>query len=124
MILMTNKSTPASRLDEPLYTLKNETLYEKYGFSCRSGSLEKSTILGSIVNNIFQWDKDVINKNLLDRRGNFQNITIFAMTESDLTQVILPKDFKNVSTEFPNTYEVSTVLPRFLRSPRLARLPV
>ena len=110
MILMTDKLTPPSRIDEPLYILDNETLYEKYYFKGRSGSLDKNVILGSIMNNIFRWDDFVINKNLLDRRGNFNNITIFGMSSRELNQVRIPRNLKsirNVSAEFPDTIEVS-----------------
>ena len=106
MVLLTDELIPPSRIDEPLYSLKNETLYERY----RYRFLEKNNILGTIVNNIFRWNYDVIDKNLLDRRGNFHNITIYGMTSGELNNVKLPRNLKNirnVSVEIPNTYEVS-----------------
>ena len=94
-----------SRIDKPLYFLENTTLWEQFRFR----SFKKRNRLGSILQNKFIWDINK-EKNLLERRGNFENLTLIGMTHAWATATVLPKDWKNkaeVSTIVKNTYEVS-----------------
>ena len=55
------------------------------------------------------WNSN-LPKNLLERRGNFENITLTGMTEAELTFNQLPNDLHNVaniSENIPNAYDVS-----------------
>ena len=93
-----------SRIDEPLYFLDNVTLLEQYELK----SIRKTNVLATIDNNEFKWD---VNKarNIFDRRGNFENLTLFAVTDAYSMYNQLPKNFKEIapiSNVVPNTYEV------------------
>ena len=93
-----------SRIDEPLYELDNGTLWEHYKFK----SIQKSTKLATLQGNYLKWLEN-IPKNLYERRGNLENITLFAMTEYETSYNILPSNLKevaNVSEEVSNSYEV------------------
>ena len=93
-----------SRIDEPLYFLDNVTLLEQYELK----SIRKTNVLATIDNNEFKWNfnKD---RNIFDRRGNFENITLFAVTDAYALYNQLPENFKDIapiSNVIPNTYEV------------------
>ena len=102
-----------SRIDKPLYFLENTTLWEQFGFK----SFKKRNRLGSILQNKFIWDINK-EKNLLERRGNFENLTLIGMTEPWATASVLPTDWKNtakVSSAVKDTYEVSKSPNRLAR---------
>ena len=93
-----------SRIDEPLYFLDNGTLLEQYELK----SIRKTNVLATIDNHKFEWN---VNKarNIFDRRGNFENITLFAVTDAYALYNQLPENFKDIapiSNVIPNTYEV------------------
>ena len=99
-----NQSQKYSRIDEPLYELENGALWEHFEFK----SIRKSRELAKLYGNELKWAPNVP-KNFFERRGNFENITLLAMTEAELSYNELPKDLKevaNVSELIPNTYEV------------------
>ena len=93
-----------SQIDEPLYFLKNGLLIEHYEFK----SLKKTNVLGKVNNNEFIWNKN-IKTNLFERRGNFENLTLIAVTEHDRTFTDFPPNMANVSGIVPNTVEVCTL---------------
>ena len=64
-----------SRIDEPLYQLDEGNLWEYYRFK----SITKSVRLATLIKNEFQWNTNK-SKNLFERRGNFENITLFGMS--------------------------------------------
>ena len=93
-----------SRIDKPLYFLENTTLWEQYRFK----SFKKRNRLGSILRNKFIWDINK-KKKLLERRGNFENLTLIGITEAWATATVLPKDWQKtakISTDVKDTYEV------------------
>ena len=103
-IIVGNQSQKYSRIDEPLYELENGALWEHFEFK----SMRKSRELAKLYGNELKWAPNVP-KNFFERRGNFENITLLAMTEAELSYNELPKDLKevaNVSELIPNTYEV------------------
>ena len=56
----------------------------------------------------FIWNQN-ISPDFFERRGNFNNITLFGMTDAETTFNQLPTDFEktaNPSKEIPETYEV------------------
>ena len=56
-----------------------------------------------------KWLLPKVSRNLYDRRGNFENITLLAMTEAELSYNELPNDLAsiaNISKIIPNTFEV------------------
>ena len=56
-----------------------------------------------------KWLLPKVSRNLYERRGNFENITLLAMTEAELSYNELPKDLAsiaNISKIIPNTFEV------------------
>ena len=93
-----------SRIDEPLYHLDEGNLWEHYRFK----SITKSVQLATLIKNEFQWNTNK-SKNLLERRGNFENITLFGMSAMWTTYNNLPNTFikeDHISKTIPNTYEV------------------
>ena len=93
-----------SQIDEPLYFLKNGLLFEHYEFK----SLRKTNLLGEVNNNEFIWNEN-IKTNLFERRGNFENLTLIAVTEHDRTFTDFPPNMANVSGIVPKTVEVCTL---------------
>ena len=95
-----------SRIDEPVYVLDdNNVLWEQYKFK----SLKKSNELGRVNGNVFQWNEDMP-VNTWDRRGNFDNLTLIAVTESGLTCNFLPNDLEkseDISNIVSNSFEVT-----------------
>ena len=64
--------------------------------------------LGRLDGEQFIWNQNVA-QNFFERRGNFNNITLFGMTETELTFNQLPKDLEKTekpSKEVSETYEV------------------
>ena len=93
-----------SRIDEPLYHLDEGNLWEYYRFK----SITKSVQLATLFNNEFQWNTNK-SKNLFERRGNFENITLFGMSGIWTTYNSLPNTFikeDHISRTIPDTYEV------------------
>lgn len=90
-----------SRVDEPLYSYTNGSLFENYKFK----SLKKKNLLGVVSNKNFVWN-DNFERNLFSRRGNFENIELIAMTDHDGTFTDFPSNEGNVSKVIPKTIEV------------------
>ena len=93
-----------SQIDEPLYFLKNGLLFEHYEFK----SLRKTNVLGKVNNNEFIWNENT-KTNLFERRGNFENLTLIAVTEHDRTFTDFPPNMANISEIVPKTVEVCTL---------------
>ena len=96
-----------SRIDEPLYFLDNGTLLERYELK----SIRKSNVLATIDNNELKWNSNKA-RNFFERRGNFENITLFAVTDAYSMYKQLPSNFKEIapiSNVVPNTYEVRVI---------------
>ena len=103
-IIVGQQSKRYSRIDEPLYELYNGTLWEHYEFK----SIQKSKELGKTQGDEMKWLPRVL-RNFYKRRGNFEKITLFAMTEAEMSYNELPKDLArvaNVSKLILDTYEV------------------
>ena len=95
-----------SQIDKPLYFLENNTtLWEQFRFR----SFKKRNRLGRILRNKFIWDTNK-KRNLLERRGNLENLTLIGMMEPWETATILPKEWREmvtVSKVVKDSYEVS-----------------
>ena len=103
-IIVKNRFVKYSRIDEPVYILDNGTLYEYYEFK----TLKFSNILLKKNGNEFKWTKNTP-QNIFERRGDFQNVTLIAVVESDMGLNKLPTDFEKsaiISEIIPDTYEV------------------
>ena len=64
--------------------------------------------LAKIYGNEFKWTENVA-QNIFERRRDFQNITLFAVVETDMGQNSLPEDYEKlapVSDLIPDTHEV------------------
>ena len=93
-----------SPIDVPLYFLENEILWEHYELN--SMSFHNSLVMSD--GEKFIWNQN-ISPDFFERRGNFNNITLFGMTDAETTFNQLPTDFEktaNPSKEIPETYEV------------------
>ena len=93
-----------TQIDTPLYFLENGKLYEQFEFK----SLRKRNQLGSIQDGKLLWDINQ-KKNFLERRGNFENLTLIGMTEAWSNAIILPKEWRknaDVSAIVKDTYDV------------------
>ena len=102
-----------SRIDKPLYFLENTTLWEQFQFK----SFKKRNRLGSILRNKFIWDINK-KKKLLERRGNFENLTLIGMTDPWSNTIVLPKEWRKnakVSIIVKDTYEVRNFRIYFVR---------
>ena len=114
-----------SRIDEPLYFLDNGTLLERYELK----SIRKSNVLATIDNNELKWNSNKA-RNFFERRGNFENITLFAVTDAYSGGSMynqFPKNLKEIAPNsdlVPNTYEVCNkeAHVRFLQKKRRRRL--
>ena len=94
--------TKYSTIDSQVYFMTNNSIWENYEFQ----SLRKRTLLIKISENKFSW-KSEVKQNFFDRRGNFENITLFAMTASDMSNNIYPREMPgNLSSAIENAYEV------------------
>ena len=103
-IIIDKKQEKYSPIDVPLYFLENEMLWEHY----RLKSMRKRKYLGRLSGEQFIWNQN-ISQNFFERRGNFNNITLFGMTDTELTYNQLPKDLEkteNSSKIISETYEV------------------
>ena len=104
-ILVVKELEKYSRIDEPIFFLENKTLWEHYGFK----SMKKTNILANQQDDgEFKWNQ-IYSKNVLERRGNFENIKLITMTEISTTSIQLPRnldEIANISKEVPNSYEV------------------
>ena len=96
-----------SRIDEPLYFLDNGILSERYELK----SIRKSNVLATIDSNELKWNSNKA-RNFFERRGNFENITLFAVTDAYALYNQLPENFKDIapiSNVIHNTYEVCVI---------------
>ena len=102
--LVDNKTKEYSPIDVPLYFLENETLWEHYELK----SMRYHNSLGRLDGEQFIWNQN-ISPNFFERRGNFNNITLFGMTDTETTYNQLPADWEkteNLSKEISETHEV------------------
>ena len=91
-------------IDVPIYFLENKMLMEHYELK----SMRTSNYLGRFIGKEFMWNQ-TLSQNIFERRGNFNNITLFGMTETQLTFNQLPTDLEKIeqpSKVIPETYEV------------------
>ena len=91
-------------IDVPLYFLENKILWEHYELK----SMRTTNYLGRFIVEEFLWNQN-FSQNIFERRGNFNNITLFGMTETQLTFNQLPTDLEKIekaSKSIPETYEV------------------
>ena len=103
-IIIDNQPKKYSPIDVPLYFLENEMLWEHYELK----SMKFHNSLGRLDGEQFIWNQNVA-QNFFERRGNFNNITLFRMTDTELTYNQLPKDLEkteNPSKIISKTYEV------------------
>ena len=104
-----------SPIDVPLYFLENEILWEHYELK----SMRFHNSLGRLDGEQFVWNQN-ISPNFFERRGNFYNITLFGMTDTETTYNQLPADrgkTKNPSKEIFETYEVKANMQQALMWP-------
>ena len=105
-IIIDNQPKKYSPIDVPLYFLENEMLWEHYELK----SMRFHKILGRLDGEQFIWNRN-ISPNFFKRRGNFNNITLFGMTDASITFNQLPTDLEKTqspSKEISETYEVKT----------------
>ena len=103
-IIVDNQPKKYSPIDVPLYFLENKMLWEHYQLK----SLRLHNSLGRLDDEQFIWNQK-ISPNFFERRGNFNNITLFGMTDADTTFNQLPTDLEKTETpskEISETYEV------------------
>ena len=89
----------------------------------------KSNVLATIDNNELKWNSNKA-RNFFERRGNFENITLFAVTDAYSGGSMynqFPKNLKEIAPNsdlVPNTYEVCNkeAHVRFLQKKRRRRL--
>ena len=80
--------------------------------------MRKSNSLGTFNGDEFIWNQN-LSQNIFERRGNFNNVTLFGMTEKQLTFHQLPTDLEKIeqaSKLIPETYEVKAVPKNFPKS--------
>ena len=103
-IIVKRKLKKYCRIDEPIYILDRDTLYEHYELK----SLKFSNIVARKHGKVFKWNKNM-HKNLYERRGNFRNITLIGVVDAYIQYNKLPFDLDekaNKSNILPNSYEV------------------
>ena len=103
-IIVDNQPKKYTPIDVPLYFLENEMLWEHYELK----SMRFHNSLGRLDGEQFIWNQN-ISPNFFERRGNFNNITLFGMTDASATFNQLPTDLEkteNPSKEISETYEV------------------
>ena len=106
-IIIDNQPKKYSPIDVPLYFLENEMLWEHYELK----SMKFHNSLGRFEGEQFVWNQNVA-QNFFERRGNFNNITIFGMTDTESTYNQLPKDLEkteNPSKIISETFEVKLI---------------
>ena len=105
-IIVGRKLKQYSQIHVPLYVLDDKMLWEGYQFK----SFKQENALGVIQGKELKWNNNMA-RNLLERRGNFGNLTLRGMTETYAYTNTLPKEWKNKARisndDIPNTYEVS-----------------
>ena len=104
-IIVDNQPKKYSPIDVPLYFLENEMLWEHYELK----SMRFHNSLGMLDGEKFIWNQN-ISPDFFERRGNFNTITLFGMTDAETTSNQLSTDFEktaNPSKEIPETYEVT-----------------
>ena len=93
-----------SQINTPLYLFENGELWEQYKFK----SITKRNKLATIQNNDLLWENQH-DKNFLERRGNFDNITLIGMTDTWENFIVLPIEWRKIakiSTIIKDTHEV------------------
>lgn len=114
VVLINDSNDWFSRMDEPIYFLKKNVISEQYQYK----SLKKRRILAITQNSSnFVWRKG-ISKSILERRGNFENLTILGMQAEEQSNCKLPDNYEHFteySKVIPKAYEVSTARPNFFR---------
>ena len=103
-IIVDNQPKKYTPIDVPLYFLENEMLWEHYELK----SMRFHNSLGRLDGEQFIWNRN-ISPNFFERRGNFNNITLFGMTDATITFNQLPTDLEKTespSKEISETYEV------------------
>ena len=103
-IIVDNQPKKYTPIDVPLYFLENKMLWEHYELK----SMRFHNSLGSLDGEQFTWNRNISPK-FFERRGNFNNITLFGMTDASITFNQLPKDLEKTespSKEISETYEV------------------
>ena len=103
-IIIDNQPKKYSPIDIPLYFLENKVLCEYYELK----SVRYHNSLGRLDGEQFIWNQN-ISPNFFERRGNFDNITLFGVTDMEMTYNQLPTNWgkpENPSNEIPETYEV------------------
>ena len=107
-ILLSGKPQQAhSRIDEQVYFLDEGSLWEYFHFR----SIKSSNRLATLNKIEFQWNPNQ-SRDFFERRGNFQGITLFGITELWTTYNYLTNLFKqeeHVSQTVPNTHEVKCI---------------
>ena len=104
-LIVGTKLEKYSQINEPVYVLDNEILWERFQFK----TFMQENTLGVIQGKEFKWNNNTA-RNFLERRGNFKNLTLRGMTETFANTVVLHKEWKNIariSNDIRNTYEVS-----------------
>ena len=102
-IIVDNHPKKYTPIDVPLYFLENKMLREHYELK----SMRFHNSLGWLDGEQFIWNRKVA-QNFFERRGNFNNITLFGMTETGVYSLV-PKDLEKTekpSKEISETYEV------------------
>ena len=104
-LIFERDKTEISRIDRPIYFTNGIVIKERYQLK----ELQVVSILGMFrKNGHFKWNSNT-ERNFLDRRANFQNISLISMTDSDGLKVRVPKNigtFKNLSAIVPDAYDV------------------
>ena len=70
--------------------------------------MKNSYTLGKYVGKKFKWNKHMP-RNFYERRGNFENLTLIGMTDTESSFNVLPKYWENninISNVVPNSFEV------------------
>ena len=103
-----------SRIDEQVYFLDGESLWEHFYFR----SIKSSNRLATLNKNEFQWNPNH-SRDFFERRGNFQGITLFGITELWTTynyMTNLYKQEEHVSQTVPNTHEVRCIFRHIFKN--------
>ena len=105
-LLFQEDETKFTRIDQQIYFIDNKTLTERYKIK----DLQISAKLGSFDDGGFLKWKSNTERNFLERRANFHNITLISMADSDGLKLRYPKNIRslrNLSTIVPETYDVT-----------------
>lgn len=100
-VFVGNPTSNYCGIDEPIYYMNNGSLFEQYKFK----SLKKRNELGRVNGKSFQWNKGVP-KNIWERRGNFEDLTIIAMTDTYGDCNFFPNDSENFTMNSMNTSNI------------------